>query len=282
MNVETVVAGLRSIQGNRDPLFFILGPCSMENEAHTLKIAETLKNLSEKLKFTLIFKSSFDKANRTSMSGYRSVGFEEGRRILTKVREQYEVPIVTDIHESHQAAPVAEFSDILQIPAFLARQTDLLVAAGNTGKIVNIKKAQFMAPENMKGAVHKVESTNNPHVWLCERGFAFGYNNWVVDYRAFPIMKAMGKPVVFDVTHSIATPGGLGHASGGDRRYAPPLAVSAVAQGIAGLFMEVHDDPDKALSDGPNSVRLSLLEDMLKYLIDLDQWTKLRTLPEMK
>lgn len=281
MKVDTIVEGLKGIKGNSDPLFFILGPCVIESELHVLKMAEALKKLSEKLKFTLIFKSSYDKANRTSLSGFRGLGIAEGARILSRVREEFELPIVTDIHESHHAEVVAEFSDILQIPAFLSRQTDLLIAAGNTGKIVNVKKAQFMAPQNIKGAITKIETTKNTNVWLCERGFAFGYNDWVVDYRSFPIMKSFEKPVVFDVTHSIAAPGGLGHASGGDRRFAPPLAVSAVAQGIAGIFMEVHDEPDKAPCDGPNSVRLSLLENMLKYLIELDQWTKARKQPEM-
>jgi 2-dehydro-3-deoxyphosphooctonate aldolase (KDO 8-P synthase) len=269
-------AWLKKISGNADQLFFILGPCSMENEAHTLKIAEFLKQLSEKLKFNLIFKASFDKANRISGSSYRSVGLDEGLRILALVREQFDLPVITDVHEVDQVQQVASVVDVLQTPAMLCRQTDLLVAAGKTGLPVNIKKGQFLAPENMEGAIQKVTSTGNEHAWICERGFTFGYNNLVVDYRNFPIMKRFGKPCVMDVTHAVQRPGGQGSSSGGDRNLVPGLAAAAIVQGIAGMFMEVHDNPDKALSDGPNTIRLSTLESLLAYLIDLDAWTKQR------
>ena len=270
---------LSSIQGNADKLFFILGPCAMENEAHTLKIAEFLKNLSEELRFNLIFKASFDKANRISLDSYRSVGLDEGLKILAKVRSTFQLPVLTDVHEVSQVPYVAEVVDVLQTPAMLCRQTDLLVAVGKSGKPVNVKKGQFITAENMQHAVKKVESTGNKNVWLCERGVSFGYNNLVVDYRNFPIMKRFGKPVVFDATHAVQQPGGQGNSSGGDRSFVASLAASAVTQGIAGLFMEVHENPEKALSDGPNSVRLSQLKELMLYLIDLDAWSKQRPIP---
>jgi len=272
---------LERIKGNDAPLFFILGPCVIESEAHSLKVAEFLKKLSEKLNFTFIFKSSFDKANRTSLQNFRGVGLDEGCKILSRIRTELDVPVVTDIHAPEQAAIVAEHVDILQLPAFLCRQTDLLVAAGKTGKIVNIKKGQFISPEAFGPAVKKVTSTGNEKVWLCERGYAFGYNNLIVDYRNFPIMKSFGHPVVFDATHSVQRPSGQGGSSGGNREFVPNLLSAAVAQRIAGIFMEVHDEPEKALCDGPNSVRLSQLEDFLKYIIDLDAWVKSRPWPEI-
>ncbi|MCK4650957.1 3-deoxy-8-phosphooctulonate synthase [Candidatus Babeliales bacterium] len=274
--VENKVELLKKIEANSSPLFFILGPCVIESEAHNLKIAEFLKKLSEKLKFNFIFKSSFDKANRSSIKGFRGVGFKEGLKILSKVRSEFEIPVITDVHESCQVEDVAQVVDVLQIPAFLCRQTDLLVSAGKTGKIIHIKKGQFVAPENMKSLVDKIESVGNHNIWVCERGYSFGYNNYVVDYRNFPIMKRFGKPIVFDATHSVQRPGAQGNCSGGDREFVPCLATSAVAQGIAGIFMEVHDNPEKALCDGPNSIKLSQLEDLLNYLIDLDGFVKLR------
>lgn len=259
---------------NKSPLFFILGPCVIESESHALKMAESLREISEKLKFKFIFKSSFDKANRTSLENYRGVGIDKGCKILSKIREQFEVPVITDIHEPSQASIVAEHVDVIQIPAFLCRQTDLLVAAGKTGKTINLKKGQFITPEAFEKALKKITSTGNESVWLCERGYTFGYGNLVVDYRNFPIMKSFDKPIVFDATHSVQRPSAQGCTSAGDRKFVPNLASAAVVQKIAGIFMEVHDNPDKALCDGPNSFELSKLEDFLKYLIDLDAWVK--------
>ena len=274
-------AWLKTVTGNQAPLFFILGPCSIENETDTLKAAEFLKSLSEKLKFNLIFKVAFDKANRLSLSSFRGHGLDEGLKILSKVKEQFDLPLITDIHESEQAAPVAEVVDVIQIPAMLCRQTDLLLAAGKTGKPVHVKKGQFFAPEDMQGVITKVESTGNENVWLCERGYSFGYKNLVVDYRNFPIMKQYGKPVVFDATHAVQRPGGQGHASGGDRFMVSTLATAAVSLGLAGVFMEVHANPEQALCDGPNMVRHSQLESLVAYLMDLDAWVKGRSAPEV-
>lgn len=272
---------LNAVQGNQAPLFFMLGPCSIENEEDTLKSAEFLKNLSEKLKFRLIFKVAFDKANRISLSSFRGHGFDEGLRILRKVKAEFDLPIITDVHESVQVPAVAEVADVIQIPAMLCRQTDLLLAAGKTGKPVHVKKGQFFSAENMHGVIQKVESTGNSHVWLCERGYSFGYQNLVVDYRNFPIMKQFGKPVVFDATHAVQRPGGQGHASAGDRHMVATLATAAVSLGLAGVFMEVHENPEKALCDGPNMVRHSQLESLVGYLIELDAWVKAKKAPEI-
>jgi 2-dehydro-3-deoxyphosphooctonate aldolase (KDO 8-P synthase) len=281
MGVNDSVECLKSINGNCDPLFFILGLNSIENEKHTLKTAEFLKKLSEKLKFSLIFKSSFDKANRTSLDGYRSCGLKEGKRILQKVRDEFDVPITTDIHECWQAEEVASFADIIQIPAFLCRQTDLLLASGKTGKIINIKKGQFAQACVMEKSAQKVVSTGNNNVWLCERGFTFGYGNLIVDFCSFPLMKQYGYPIVFDATHSVQQPNtmGAGVATGGAREHVGALSISAVAQGIAGLFMEVHEEPERALVDGPSTIRLSQLENFLRYLINLDSWIKSKEQP---
>lgn len=272
---------LKEIKDNSAPLFFILGPCVIENEQHTLMIAEFLKKLSEKLRFNFIFKSSFDKANRTSLNNFRGIGIDKGLQILEKVRKEFDLPIVTDVHETSQVATIAQVVDVLQIPAFLCRQTDLLVAAGKTGKIIHVKKGQFIAPEVMPSIFEKIESSGNSNIWACERGYTMGYGNLVVDFRNFPIMKSFGKPIVFDATHAVQRPSGLGCSSGGDRTFVPPLAIAAIAQAIAGVFMEVHDQPEKALCDGPNSIRLSQLENLLTYLIDLDTWTKKRQLPQV-
>lgn len=272
---------LIQITDNNAPLFFILGPCAIESEQHCLMMAEHLKNLSKKLNFKLIFKAAFDKANRTSLQGFRGIGLEEGLRILKRVRDEFHLPILTDIHESWQAAVAAEVVDILQIPAFLCRQTDLLVAAGKTGKVIHIKKGQFVRAEKMSAVVEKIASTGNQHVWLCERGYTFGYEDLIVDYRNFSIMKRTTKPVVFDATHSVQRPGQLGPSTGGDRQYVASLAAAAVVQGIAGIFMEVHDHPEQAKSDGPNSIRLSQLEELVSYLMTLDQWTKQRPIPQV-
>lgn len=279
--INQVLDNLKNITSNSSPLFFILGPCVIESEEHSLRAAEFLKNLSEKLKFNFIFKSSFDKANRTSLSGYRGIGFDTGLKILEKVRVTFDVPVITDVHETIQVNDVASVVDVLQIPAYLCRQTDLLIAAGKTGKFVNVKKGQFLAPENMGTVLDKVASLGNEKVWACERGYSFGYNNYIVDYRNFDIMKRFGKPIVFDATHSVQMPSSQGCSSGGERRFVMPLAASAVAQGIAGVFMEVHDQPEKALCDGPNSVRFSQLEELIKYLMDLDSWVKSRKRPEI-
>ena len=269
------------VQGNEQPIFFILGPCALEDEAKTLKAAEFLKNLSEKLKFNLIFKGSFDKANRISLQSYRGCGIDEGLRILEKVKRELSLPVITDVHEVGHVQQVADVVDVVQIPAMLCRQTDLLLAAGKTGKPVHAKKGQFFPPEAMGEVVKKVESTGNANVWLCERGYTFGYQNLVVDYRNFPIMKRFGKPVVFDATHAVQRPGGLGISSAGDRIFVPPLVAAAIVQGIAGVFMEVHENPEVALSDGPNTVRLAHLESLLTHLIELDAWIKSKPIPEI-
>ncbi|HLP11372.1 MAG TPA: 3-deoxy-8-phosphooctulonate synthase [Flavobacteriales bacterium] len=244
--------------------FIMAGPCIIEGEEMVMDLAENLKKLVEELGFTYIFKASFDKANRTSVEGYRGGGMESGLKILQKVRDTYKIPVVTDIHESQQAAIVAEHVDILQIPAFLCRQTDLLLAAGKTGKVINIKKAQFLSGVEMQFAIKKVESTGNKNIMLCERGTMFGYNNLVVDYRNLVDMKKFGYPVVMDVTHSTQKPGGLGGASGGNREYAPYLAAAAAAVGVRGFFFEVHRNPDKALSDGPNMIKFDEFKKLLQ------------------
>jgi len=267
------------IRGNEQPLFFIMGPCVIESESHTLKVAEFLKKLSEKLNFNLIFKSSFDKANRTSIDGFRGAGLIEGAKILSRVKSEFDLPIITDVHESWQAAEVVSFADILQVPAFLCRQTDLLLAIGRTGKTINLKKGQFVTADAIEKSAKKIESTSNKSIWLCERGYAFGYGDLIVDFRNFTLMKSYQRPVIFDVTHSVQKPSGQGNCSGGDRGFVADLAIAAVAQGIAGLFLEVHDNPEKALCDGPNSLRLSQLEEFIKYLIELDSLVKSKEKP---
>jgi len=281
MNNQNKSDWINQVTGNSAPLFFIMGPCALESESHTLKIAEFLKKLSEKLGFRFVFKGSYDKANRTSLGNARGLGIEKGLQVLAKVRTEFDVPVITDVHETWQIEPVAAAVDIIQIPAFLCRQTDLLLAAGNTGKVVHIKKGQFLMPEIMEKVVKKVESTGNKKIWLCERGFSFGYDRYVVDYRGFPIMKETGCPVIFDVTHSVQRPNCIAGASGGERQFVPPLAIAATSLGIAGIFMEVHDNPEKALSDGPNSIKLTELEPLLHHLIELDAWTKSRVFPQV-
>jgi 2-dehydro-3-deoxyphosphooctonate aldolase (KDO 8-P synthase) len=243
--------------------FIISGPCVIESESLVMEIAEQVAKICEKLDLYYIFKASFDKANRTSVDSFRGFGIEEGLRILQKVKDEFNLPITTDIHEPQQTGLVAEVVDILQIPAFLCRQTDLLVAAGNTGKVVNIKKAQFLASKDMIHAVRKVESTGNKQIMLTERGTMFGYGNLVVDFRNIVDMKAYGYPVVMDVTHSTQKPGGLDGKSGGNREYAPYMAKAAKAVGADGFFFEVHPNPEDALSDGPNMVYLDKFEDIL-------------------
>lgn len=265
---------VRAVQGNSAPLFFLLGPCAMENERHTLVLADFLAKMKQDLGVNVIFKTSFDKANRTSLNNYRSLGIDAGLKILHRVRSEFELPVVTDIHEAWQAPIVAEVVDVLQIPAFLCRQTDLLIAAGNAGRVVFVKKAQFMRPEKMEGVVGKIASTGNSNIWLGERGTSFGYVDLVVDMRSFSIMKQFQTPVIFDATHAVQKPGELGSSSGGDRRYVGALAAAAVTQRIAGVFMEIHEHPEKALSDGPNSVRLEQLPELVRYLKNLDAYVK--------
>lgn len=241
----------------------IAGPCVIESEEMVLSIADRMKQITDELGIPYTFKASFDKANRTSLSGFRGPGIEEGLRILQKVKDTYGLPICTDIHEPRQAAQAAEVVDILQIPAFLCRQTDLLVAAAKTGKCVNIKKAQFLAPWDMKNCVDKVHQSGNDNVMLCERGTTFGYNTLVVDMTGLRVMKDMGVPVIFDATHSVQKPGGNGTSTGGNRQFVEYLAKAAVAVGVDGLFMETHPDPDNAKSDGPNMVPLDQMRDLL-------------------
>lgn len=244
----------------------IAGPCVIESEEMVLSIAEQMKDITDKLGIPYTFKASFDKANRTSISGFRGPGIEEGLRILQKVKDNYNLPICSDIHEPWQAEKAAEVCDILQIPAFLCRQTDLLVAAAKTGKCINIKKAQFLAPWDMKNCVEKVRQSGNDNVMLCERGTTFGYNTLVVDMTGLRVMKDMGVPVIFDATHSVQKPGGNGTSTGGNRQYVEYLAKAAVSVGVDGLFMETHPDPDNAKSDGPNMVPLGEMEELLKKL----------------
>ena len=244
----------------------IAGPCVIESEEMVLSIAEQMKDITNKLGIPYTFKASFDKANRTSISGFRGPGIEEGLRILQKVKDTYNLQICTDIHEPWQAEKAAEVCDILQIPAFLCRQTDLLVAAAKTGKCINIKKAQFLAPWDMKNCVEKVRQSGNDNVMLCERGTTFGYNTLVVDMTGLRVMKNMGVPVIFDATHSVQKPGGNGTSTGGNRQYVEYLAKAAVSVGVDGLFMETHPDPDNAKSDGPNMVPLGEMEELLKKL----------------
>ena len=250
------------IGGNK--LTIIAGPCAMESMDILKQTAEKLKTVCEKLDINYIFKSSFDKANRTSIDSYRGPGMEEGLEMLAEIKKEFEVPVTTDIHLPSQAKPVSEVADILQIPAFLCRQTDLLVAAARTGKFVNIKKGQFLAPQQMKPLIKKVEDSGNKNIMVTERGVTFGYNNLVSDFRAIPIMKSFGYPVVFDATHSVQMPGSNGDTTGGDRRFVPTLAKCAVAAGTDVLFFEVHPNPDNALSDGANSLFLNSVEDVFR------------------
>lgn len=249
--------------------FILAGPCVLESRQLALDVARELAAISARLELPIVFKSSYDKANRTSVTSFRGPGMDMGLSWLAEVREATGLPVVTDIHLPEQAAPVAEVADVLQIPAFLCRQTDLLVAAAETGRIVNVKKGQFLAPWDMQNAVGKLREAGCTTLWLTERGASFGYNNLVVDFRSIPIMRGFGHPVVFDATHSVQLPGGLGGASGGQREHVPTLARAAVAAGVDGVFLEVHPSPDKALCDGPNSWPLERLEPLLADLLAL-------------
>jgi 2-dehydro-3-deoxyphosphooctonate aldolase (KDO 8-P synthase) len=262
--------------GNDRPLALIAGPCALESRAHALEMSHALVELTSRLGIGLIYKTSFDKANRTSLSSVRGMGLEESLPILAEVRETYGCPVVTDVHEKEQCAPVAEAVDVLQIPAFLCRQTDLLLAAGATGRATVVKKGQFLAPWDMKNVAAKIASTGNQNILLCERGASFGYNTLVSDMRSIPILAETGYPVVFDATHSVQQPGGQGGTSGGERKFVPVLARAAVAVGVAAVFMETHQDPDHAPSDGPNMVHLKDMPGLLSELIEFDRLAKKR------
>jgi 2-dehydro-3-deoxyphosphooctonate aldolase (KDO 8-P synthase) len=256
------------------PLVLIAGPCVIESEEATLRHAERLLTICNGLSMPLIFKASYDKANRTSIGSFRGPGMKEGLRILAKVKASLGLPVLSDIHSIEQIAPAAEVLDVLQIPAFLCRQTDLLVAAARSGRVINVKKGQFLAPWDMKNVAGKLAASGNENIILTERGVSFGYNNLVVDMRSFPVMRATGYPVVFDATHSVQLPGGQGDSSGGQREFVEYLSRAAVAAGIDGIFMEVHEDPDKALCDGPNSIPLNELPVLLKKLRAIDAIVK--------
>jgi len=255
--------------GGGNSLFLIAGPCVIESEAHARTMAERVSRIAGDCGVPYIFKASYDKANRSSLKAFRGPGLLEGLRILGKIKSDLQLPILTDIHEAAQAQPAAEVCDILQIPAFLARQTDLLVAAAKTGRIVNVKKAQFLSPWDMGNVVEKIAASGNTNILLTERGASFGYQNLVVDMRSFPILQKLGYPVVFDVTHSVQLPGGQGHASGGQPEFIEPLARAGVAAGVDGIFLETHDNPAAALSDGPNALPLAQLPALLKRLKEL-------------
>jgi 2-dehydro-3-deoxyphosphooctonate aldolase (KDO 8-P synthase) len=266
--------------GNNLPFVLIAGPCQIESQQHAEDTCARLIAITSLLGIPLIYKSSFDKANRSSISTQRGIGIDEGLKVLNGIKHQFGVPVLTDIHESWQAKECAEAGmDILQIPAFLCRQTDLLIAAGETGCVVNVKKGQFLAPHDMKNVAAKIASTGNERIMLCERGYTHGYNNLVVDMRSLPIMAGTGYPVVFDATHSVQQPGGMGERSGGDRTMVPYLARAAVATGsVAAVFMECHENPDNAPSDGPNMIKLDSLKEILEELIAIDEIVKRRTI----
>ena len=255
----------------RKTFFLIAGPCVIESDEHVLRMAREISAIARRVGMSYIFKASFDKANRTSVHSYRGPGIEKGLAALKRVKDEIGLPVLTDIHEASQAAPVAKVCDVIQIPAFLCRQTDLLVAAGQTGAVVNLKKGQFVSPAEFLHAVEKVASTGNKKLILTERGSSFGYNNLVVDMRSLPIMRKTGYPVVLDVTHSVQLPGGAGSASGGQPEFIEPLARAGVGAGLDGIFMEVHDDPAQALSDGSNALPLAQLEPLLERLLAMDR-----------
>ena len=264
---EIALGSLRLGGGN--PLFLIAGPCVIETEAHARKMAEQVARIAGDAGLPFIFKASYDKANRSSVKGFRGPGLREGLRILEKIKSELKLPVLTDIHEPAQAEPAAQVCDVLQVPAFLSRQTDLLVAAAKTGRVVNVKKAQFLAPWDMSNVVEKVANAGNDQIIVTERGASFGYQNLVVDMRSFPILRKLGYPVVFDVTHSVQIPGGQGHASGGQPEFIEPLARAGVAAGVDGIFLETHDNPAASLSDGANALPLSQLAGLLARLKEL-------------
>jgi 2-dehydro-3-deoxyphosphooctonate aldolase (KDO 8-P synthase) len=272
---EVAVGGVRL--GNQLPLALIAGPCALESRAHALEMASALKEIAARVGIGLVYKTSFDKANRTSRNSARGLGLDKALAIFAEIRATLGLPVLTDVHAAEQCARVAEVVDVLQIPAFLCRQTDLLVAAAETGRVVNVKKGQFLAPWDMANVVAKITGAGNANVLVTERGASFGYNTLVSDMRALPILARTGAPVIFDATHSVQQPGGQGAASGGEREFVPVLARAAVAVGVAGVFIETHQDPDHAPSDGPNMVPLEDMEALLRRLVEFDRLAKRRT-----
>lgn len=271
--VKIVKIGHTEIGGNR-PLVLIAGPCVIESEDQVRKTIEGLKEITGEINIPFIFKSSYDKANRTSIKSYRGLGLGKGLEILEKVKREFDIPLLVDVHQIEEVKLVSEVADILQVPAFLCRQTDLIISIAKTGKPINVKKGQFLAPWDMQNVIEKIESTGNKNILLTERGSCFGYNNLVVDMKSLPIIRSFGYPVVFDATHSVQKPGGKGTTTAGEREYVPFLAQAAVATGIDGLFLEVHPQPEKALSDGPNMIRLSRVKELLEKLIKIDKVVK--------
>lgn len=271
--VKIVKIGHTEIGGNR-PLVLIAGPCVIESEDQVRKTIEGLKEITGEINIPFIFKSSYDKANRTSIKSYRGLGLDKGLEILEKVKREFDIPLLVDVHQIEEVKLVSKVADILQVPAFLCRQTDLIISIAKTGKPINVKKGQFLAPWDMQNVIEKIESTGNKNILLTERGSCFGYNNLVVDMKSLPIIRSFGYPVVFDATHSVQKPGGEGTTTAGEREYVPFLAQAAVATGIDGLFLEVHPQPEKALSDGPNMIRLSQVKELLEKLIKIDKVVK--------
>ena len=259
---------------NNKKFTLIAGPCQLESEDHAIKISSELKKITDDLKINFIYKTSFDKANRTSLNGKRGIGLEKSLPIFDKIKNQIGVPVLTDVHSPEQCSLVSKHVDVLQIPAFLCRQTDLLIAAAKTGKIINVKKGQFLAPWDMKNVIKKIEDSGNKNILITERGASFGYNTLVSDMRALPIMSKFGFPIVFDATHSVQQPGGMGEKSGGQREFVPHLARAAIAVGVGAIFMETHQDPDNAPSDGPNMVPLNEMKSLLKKLTEIDNLIK--------
>jgi 2-dehydro-3-deoxyphosphooctonate aldolase (KDO 8-P synthase) len=276
-SARAVVAEVRisdAVVLGREPLVLVAGPCVIESAAHALELGRAIAAIARDAGVPYVFKASFDKANRTSLASYRGPGLEAGLNTLRRVKDEVRVPILTDIHEPEQASRVAEVADVLQIPAFLSRQTDLLTAAARTGRVINVKKGQFLAPHDMRHVLDKVRQAGNDQVCLTERGFTFGYNNLVVDMRSFPIMRSFGAPVIFDVTHSLQLPGGGDGVSGGLSQYIEPLASAGVAAGVDGVFLEVHEDPSRARSDGPNALPLARLPRLLRQLVAINAVVK--------
>jgi 2-dehydro-3-deoxyphosphooctonate aldolase (KDO 8-P synthase) len=271
---QNIVEILNFKVSNKLPLFLIAGPCSIESKEHAINHAGMIKDICKKLNINFVYKSSFDKANRTSSKSSRGVGLEKGLSILSHIKKSFNLPILTDVHETHQCKEIEEIVDIIQIPAFLCRQTDLLIAAANTKRVINVKKGQFLAPWDMKNVLDKILNNGNDQILLTERGTSFGYNTLVSDMRALPQMSRFGYPIVFDATHSVQQPGGIGLTSGGQREFVPTLSRAAVSVGVSGLCIEVHENPDKAPSDGPNMLKMSELEPLLAKVIEIDKIIK--------
>jgi 2-dehydro-3-deoxyphosphooctonate aldolase (KDO 8-P synthase) len=272
MNIQVEIKDIKV--ANNNSFVLISGPCQIESLDHTRYMCENLKNITNELNIGLIFKASYDKANRSSHKSKRGVGIDKGLEILSKIREEFDVPVLTDVHETEQVKKVSQVVDVIQIPAFLCRQTDLLIESAKTGKPIHVKKGQFLSPYEMKGVIEKIKSTGNEKILLCERGTFFGYQSLVNDFTGIEIMKSYGYPVIFDATHSVQKPGALGDSSGGNRQFVIPLAKAAISLGIAGLFMETHQDPDNSPSDGPNMIKLSDMKKYLRFLKYLDYFIK--------